>query len=67
MHDFGDVADFIGWYGDAAHRRAGIAKNDAGALWDDGLRIGVCGDWLSGPRGENAFLSGLALARRIAG
>ena len=31
--DFGDVADFIGWYGAAAHRRAGIAKNDAGALY----------------------------------
>ena len=31
--DFGDVVDFIGWYGDRAHKRAGIAKNDAGALY----------------------------------
>ncbi len=31
--DFGDVVDFIGWYGDRAHGRAGIAKNDAGALY----------------------------------
>ena len=53
----------------SAHRwrYAKCEKNDAGALWDAGLRIGVCGDWLSGPRVENAFLSGLALARRIAG
>jgi len=31
--DFGDVVDFIGWYGNTAHRRAGIARNDAGALY----------------------------------
>ena len=48
-------------------RYAKCEKSDAGALWDDRLRIGACGDWLSGPRVENAFLSGLALARRIAG
>jgi len=27
--DFGDVADFIGWYGDMSHRLAGIPKDDA--------------------------------------
>ena len=48
-------------------RYAKCEKSDAGALWDDAQRIGVCGDWLSGPRVENAFLSGLALARRITG
>ncbi len=31
--DFGDVVDFIGWYGDGAHRRAGIPKDDAGSLY----------------------------------
>jgi hypothetical protein len=31
--DFADVADFIGWYGDLAHRRAGVAKDDAYALY----------------------------------
>ncbi len=31
--DFGDVVDFIGWYGERAHRRAGIALNDAGSLY----------------------------------
>ncbi|MBB3033150.1 NAD(P)/FAD-dependent oxidoreductase [Alteriqipengyuania lutimaris] len=48
-------------------RYAMCEKNDAGALWDADLRIGVCGDWLSGPRVENAFLSGLELARLIEG
>jgi len=27
--DFGDVADFIGWYGTISHRTLGIAKSDA--------------------------------------
>ena len=31
--DFGDVVDFIGWYADRAHRRAGVAKNDAGSVY----------------------------------
>jgi len=31
--DFGDVVDFIGWYGDRAHRQAGVARNDAGSLY----------------------------------
>lgn len=48
-------------------RYAMCEKNDAGALWDADERIGACGDWLSGPRVENAFLSGLELARRIEG
>ncbi len=35
------------------------------ALWDAGSRLGVCGDWLIGPRVEAAWLSGTALAGRI--
>jgi hypothetical protein len=31
--DFGDVVDFIGWYGDRAQRRAGVARNDARAVY----------------------------------
>ena len=31
--DFGDVADFIGWYADRIHRRTGVAKNDATELY----------------------------------
>ena len=51
----------------AAHRwrYAMCEKNDRGSLWDADERIGVCGDWLSGPRVENAFLSGIELAQRI--
>ncbi len=30
---FEDVADFIGWYGDVAHRSAGIGKGDAYRLY----------------------------------
>jgi predicted NAD/FAD-dependent oxidoreductase len=34
-------------------------------LFDDGQRIGVAGDWCGGPRIEGAFLSGMALAKRV--
>ena len=51
----------------AAHRwrfaRSGAADRDY--LWNDRLRIGACGDWLLGPRVENAFLSGSRLGARI--
>ncbi len=36
-----------------------------GMLWDPSRRIGVCGDWLLGPRVESAFLSGRRLAAAI--
>lgn len=36
------------------------------ALFDASLGIGACGDWCGGPRVEGAFLSGVALARRLA-
>lgn len=51
----------------AAHRwRYAMCGNaGAGALWDASRRIGACGDWLHGPRVENAFLSGWELAQRV--
>lgn len=39
----------------------------AGYLYDPELGVGVCGDWCRGDRVEDAFVSGVALARRIRG
>ena len=36
-----------------------------GALWNSAIGLGVCGDWLLGPRVECAWLSGRMLAARI--
>ncbi|MEO9635557.1 MAG: NAD(P)-binding protein [Parasphingorhabdus sp.] len=51
----------------SAHRwryaRSGSA--DQGSLYNEQLKIGVCGDWLIGPRIECAWLSGTALARKM--
>jgi len=38
----------------------------SGALWDRKLRLGLCGDWLIGPRIEAAWMSGTMLAELIA-
>ena len=53
----------------AAHRWRYARSGNAGqgALWDAQTRIGACGDWLAGPRVEDAFLSGIQLADMIAG
>ena len=51
----------------AAHRwryaRSGALGRDA--LWDGAMRLGVCGDWLLGPRVESAWLSGRRLAALV--
>lgn len=53
------------WSG--AHRwryaRSGAFGRDA--LWDAGLGLGLCGDWLLGPRVECAWVSGHRLAGMI--
>jgi len=36
-----------------------------GALWNDLIGLGACGDWLLGPRVELAWLSGLDLGNRM--
>lgn len=50
-----------------AHRwryaRSGNAE--AGMRWDPALRLGICGDWLLGPRVECAWLSGTQLAEAV--
>lgn len=52
----------------SAHRwrYARSGAEGSGALWDPELRLGLCGDWLIGPRVEAAWLSGAALAGKIA-
>ncbi|WP_237479006.1 NAD(P)/FAD-dependent oxidoreductase [Lichenibacterium dinghuense] len=51
----------------SAHRwryaRSGSLGRDA--LWDAETRLGVCGDWLLGPRVECAWMSGFRLAGMI--
>ncbi len=50
-----------------AHRwryaRSGAARREV--LWDPHARLGACGDWLTGPRVENAWLSGRRLAEAV--
>jgi renalase len=41
-------------------------RNDV-CVWVDGQGLGLCGDWLNGGTVEAAWLSGRALAARIAG
>lgn len=37
---------------------------DPGCVWDDDVKLGLCGDWLNGGKVEGAWLSGRALALR---
>ena len=55
--------------GATAHRWRFAKSGTAGeeALWDAEKRIGVCGDWLIGPRVEAAYMSGLLLAEAVGG
>lgn len=55
--------------GATAHRWRFAKSGTAGeeALWDAEQRIGVCGDWLIGPRVEAAYMSGLLLAEAVGG
>lgn len=51
----------------AAHRwrYARSGASGEGALWSAGAGLGACGDWLSGPRVECAWLSGRQLAGMV--
>ena len=33
--------------------------------WDNDLRLGICGDWFSGPKAQNAFLNAKLLAGKL--
>lgn len=41
------------------------AGTGCGCLWNPTLGLGVCGDWLLGPRVECAWVSGAMLAKRM--
>lgn len=41
------------------------AGTGLGCLWNPGLQLGACGDWLLGPNIECAWLSGRRLAERM--
>lgn len=51
----------------SAHRwrYAMSTGSNLGALWSAQSKIGICGDWLLGPRVENAWISGRTLATRM--
>ena len=53
----------------AAHRWAYAlsAGTGDGALWNPSIALGVCGDWLLGPRVECAWLSGRKMAAALLG
>ncbi len=42
------------------------AEAELGSLWNADLQLGVCGDWLLGPRVECAWRSGQHLANKVA-
>ncbi len=41
-------------------------KGDA-PLWEPAIALGICGDWLAGPRVESAWLSGHRLGQAMIG
>lgn len=51
----------------SAHRwrYAMSTGSNLGALWSANSKIGICGDWLLGPRVENAWISGRTLATQM--
>jgi len=46
-------------------RFATYAGTSEEALWNDGLKLGICGDWLLGGDVESAWLSGRAMAEQL--
>lgn len=55
--------------GESCHRwrYARSGGEGSGAIFDPDRHLGICGDWLIGPRVEAAWLSGKALAEQIGG
>ena len=45
------------------YARPGV--DGSGPLWDPGIGLGLCGDWLASPTVEGAWLSGIELSDKI--
>ena len=45
------------------YARPGV--DGSGPLWDPGMGLGLCGDWLASPTVEGAWLSGIELSDKI--
>eukprot|EP00854_Cymbomonas_tetramitiformis_P022531 gene22531-27191_t len=43
------------------------AKAEDGAMFifDEALGLGACGDWIAGPRANDAYLSGIGMGKRL--
>ncbi len=69
LHSLGEALDILmpEPVVSAAHRwrYAMSTGSNLGALWSEHSKIGVCGDWLLGPRVENAWISGRHLAAKM--
>jgi predicted NAD/FAD-dependent oxidoreductase len=70
MSEFADALDVTppARIGSTAHlwRFARVPAGGAGPFFDGDRRLGLCGDWLIGPRVESAWLCGTRLADRVA-
>lgn len=52
----------------SAHRwRFAMSGSAGGPFWNAECRLGACGDWTTGPRVEDAWLSGQRLADKLLG
>ena len=42
-----------------------LNSDSPNCYWDNDLRLGICGDWFSGPSAQNAFLNAKLLATKL--
>ena len=42
-----------------------LNTSSSNCYWDNDLRLGICGDWFSGPKAQNAFLNAKLLASKL--
>ena len=42
-----------------------LSNNNLGSFWSNKSNLGVCADWLDGPKAENAWLNSNSLFKKI--